>query len=112
MLLMLKPTPLSAAFALGLIGVGYGIVSGLAAGAIAQYWHKNQFGHIAGRLYIAWCAAAVGAGARGGAVRSHGQLCLHGVGGCGDQCAGDAGGGEVAGAMSRSVVGVPMPLLS
>ncbi|HEU5293478.1 MAG TPA: hypothetical protein VFU71_01695 [Burkholderiaceae bacterium] len=47
---------------------GYGIVSGLAAGAIAQYWHKNQFGHIAGRLYIAWCAAAIGlpvlAGAR------------------------------------------------
>src|SRR5262249_18851112 len=41
-LLMLNPTPLSAAFALGLIGVGYGIVSGLAAGAIAQYWHKNQ----------------------------------------------------------------------
>jgi MFS family permease len=59
-LLMLNPTPLSAAFALGLIGVGYGIVSGLAAGAIGQYWHKNQFGFIAGRLYIAWCGAAVG----------------------------------------------------
>ncbi|HSB24999.1 MAG TPA: hypothetical protein VLE94_18005 [Burkholderiaceae bacterium] len=52
MLLMLEPTPLSAAFALGLIGMGYGIVSGLAAGAIGQYWHKNQFGHVAGRLYI------------------------------------------------------------
>ena len=51
-LLMLNPTPLSAAFALGLI------VSGRAAGAIAQYWHKNQFGHIAGRLYIAWWVAA------------------------------------------------------
>jgi MFS family permease len=59
-LLMLEPTPLSAACALGLIGIGYGIVSGLAAGAIAQYWPKNQFGHVAGRLYIAWCAAAVG----------------------------------------------------
>ena len=46
--------------ALGLVGIGYGIVSGLAAGAVAQYWHKNQFGHVAGRLYIAWCAAAVG----------------------------------------------------
>ena len=34
--------------------------SGLAAGAIAQYWHKNQFGHVAGRLYIALCAAAIG----------------------------------------------------
>ena len=58
-LLTLFPTPLAAAFALGLIGVGYGIVSGLVAGAIAQYWHKNQFGLVASRLYIAWCAAAV-----------------------------------------------------
>jgi len=48
-LLMLDPAPLSAAFALGLIGAGYGIVAGLAAGAIAQYWHKNQFGFVAGR---------------------------------------------------------------
>ena len=30
-----------------------------AAGAIAQYWHRNQFGLVASRLYIAWCAAAV-----------------------------------------------------
>lgn len=53
------PSPLTAAFALGFIGVGYGIVSGLTAGGIAQYWHKNQFGLVAGRLYIAWCAAAI-----------------------------------------------------
>lgn len=59
MMLSLFPTPLTAAFALGLIGTGYGIVSGLVAGAIAQYWHKNQFGFIASRLYIAWCAAAI-----------------------------------------------------
>jgi MFS family permease len=58
-MLSLIPAPATAAFALGLIGVGYGIVSGLAAGAIGQYWHKNQFGRIAGRLYIAWCAAAI-----------------------------------------------------
>jgi len=58
-MLTLFPTPLTAAFALGLIGVGYGIVSGLTAGAIAQYWHKNQFGLVASRLYIAWCAAAI-----------------------------------------------------
>jgi MFS family permease len=57
--LSLIPSPVTAAFALGLIGIGYGIVSGLAAGAIAQYWHKNQFGRIASRLYIAWCAAAI-----------------------------------------------------
>jgi hypothetical protein len=31
----------------------------LSAGAIAQYWHKNQFGLVASRLYIAWCAAAI-----------------------------------------------------
>jgi MFS family permease len=53
------PTPAIAAAALGLIGVGYGIVSGLVAGAIAQYWHRNRFGHVASRLYIGWCAAAV-----------------------------------------------------
>jgi MFS family permease len=59
LLLSLLPGPLSAVFALALIGAGYGIVSGLAAGAIAHYWHKNQFGLVASRLYIAWCAAAI-----------------------------------------------------
>lgn len=59
MMVTFIPTPVTTAFGLSLIGVGYGIVSGLAAGAIAQYWHKNQFGLIAGRLYIAWCVAAI-----------------------------------------------------
>ena len=59
LMLSLTPTPATAAVALGLIGVGYGLVSGLTAGAIAQYWHKNQFGLVASRLYIAWCAAAI-----------------------------------------------------
>jgi len=59
LMLSVIPTPVTAAFALGLIGIGYGLVSGLVAGGIAQYWHKNQFGRVAGRLYIAWCAAAV-----------------------------------------------------
>jgi MFS family permease len=58
-MLSLVPSPLTAACALALIGIGYGLVSGLAAGAIGQYWHRNQFGVIASRLYIAWCAAAV-----------------------------------------------------
>jgi MFS family permease len=53
------PSPVVAACALALIGTGYGIVSGLVAGAIARYWHRNQFGFIASRLYIAWCAAAI-----------------------------------------------------
>jgi hypothetical protein len=39
--------------------MGYGLVSGLTAGAIAQYWHRNAFGLVAGRIYIAWCAAAI-----------------------------------------------------
>lgn len=59
LLLSLVPSPSSAAAALALIGIGYGIVSGLVAGAIPQYWHKNQYGVIASRLYIAWCGAAI-----------------------------------------------------
>jgi MFS family permease len=59
LLLSLVPGPVTAAIALGLIGIGYGLVSGLTAGGIAQYWHKNQFGLIAGRLYIAWCVGAI-----------------------------------------------------
>lgn len=59
LMLGLLPAPLNAAFALGLIGFGYGIVSGLVAGAIGQYWHKDRFGFVASRLYIGWCAAAI-----------------------------------------------------
>ena len=55
----LWPGPLVAVPALAMIGMGYGIVSGLTAGAIAQYWHRNAFGRVAGRLYIAWCIAAI-----------------------------------------------------
>jgi len=58
-MLGLAPAPATAVIALALIGAGYGIVSGLSAGAIAQYWHKNDFGLVAGRLYIAWCTAAI-----------------------------------------------------
>ena len=59
LMLSLIPTPVVAAFGLALIGMGYGFVSGLVAGGIAQYWHKNQFGLVASRLYIAWCVAAI-----------------------------------------------------
>jgi nitrate/nitrite transporter NarK len=31
----------------------------MTAGAIAQYWHRNAFGRVAGRTYIAWCLAAI-----------------------------------------------------
>jgi hypothetical protein len=40
MLLMPNPTPLSATFALGLIGIGYGMVSGLTAGGDAELRHS------------------------------------------------------------------------
>jgi OFA family oxalate/formate antiporter-like MFS transporter len=57
--LTLWPGPLVAVPALALIGMGYGFVSGLTAAAIAQYWHRNDFGFVAGRLYISWGVAAV-----------------------------------------------------
>jgi len=53
------PGPVLAVPVLAMIGMGYGFVSGLTAAAIAQYWHRNAFGRIASRLYIAWCAAAL-----------------------------------------------------
>jgi OFA family oxalate/formate antiporter-like MFS transporter len=57
--LTIWPAPAVAVVALSMIGVGYGVVSGLTAAAIARYWHKNLFGSVASRLYIAWCVAAV-----------------------------------------------------
>jgi OFA family oxalate/formate antiporter-like MFS transporter len=53
------PFPVVAVLSLSMIGVGYGVISGLTAAAIGRYWHKNSFGRVAGRLYIAWCVAAV-----------------------------------------------------
>jgi OFA family oxalate/formate antiporter-like MFS transporter len=57
--LSLWPTPLVAVASLAMIGMGYGVISGSTAGAIARYWHRNAFGGVASRLYIAWCVAAV-----------------------------------------------------
>jgi MFS family permease len=59
LLLLAFPGPAVAVLAMTLIGMGYGFISGLTAGAIARYWHKNDFGRVAGQLYIAWCVAAV-----------------------------------------------------
>ena len=55
----LVPGPRVAVPALAMIGMGYGVVSGLTAAAIARYWSKNAFGRVAGRLYVAWCVAAI-----------------------------------------------------
>ena len=57
--LTLWPSPEVSIAALIAIGMGYGIISGATAAAIASYWPKQLFGLIAGRVYIAWCLAAV-----------------------------------------------------
>jgi MFS transporter, OFA family, oxalate/formate antiporter len=58
-ILTLWPRPETAAIALGMIGVGYGFVSGSTAGGIAVYWPPAEYGRIASRTYIAWCVAAI-----------------------------------------------------
>jgi MFS transporter, OFA family, oxalate/formate antiporter len=57
--LSLFPHPLVSTVTLGMIGIGYGLISGSTAGAIALYWPSSQYGRIAGLLYIGWCVAAV-----------------------------------------------------
>jgi MFS transporter, OFA family, oxalate/formate antiporter len=59
LLLTIWPGPAMSVPALAMVGMGYGIISGATAGAIAQYWHRNAFGRIASRMYIAWCLAAI-----------------------------------------------------
>ena len=53
------PGPLVAVFALALVGLGYGVISGVTAAAVAVYWRRALYGRVAGRLYLAWCAAAI-----------------------------------------------------
>jgi OFA family oxalate/formate antiporter-like MFS transporter len=59
LLMTLLPAPLTAVLGLGMIGLGYGFVSGATAGGIGIYWRPADYGRIAGRAYIAWCLAAV-----------------------------------------------------
>ncbi|MCC6719093.1 MAG: MFS transporter [Acetobacteraceae bacterium] len=59
-LLTAYPAPVTAVLGLGMVGMGYGFISGSTAGSIALYWPVADFGRVAGRTYIAWCAAAVG----------------------------------------------------
>jgi len=58
-ILTIWPSPVVAILALSMIGLGYGLVSGSTAGAVAVYWPRSMYGRIAGRVYIAWCVAAV-----------------------------------------------------
>jgi MFS transporter, OFA family, oxalate/formate antiporter len=59
MALTIMPSTEVAILALGSIGVGYGLISGVTVGAVASYWPKEDFGRIASRIYIAWCLAAI-----------------------------------------------------
>ncbi|MFO1162380.1 MAG: MFS transporter [Reyranellaceae bacterium] len=58
-LLTFFPAPVSAVLGLGMIGLGYGLVSGSTAGGIGIYWPPADYGRVAGRTYIAWCLAAI-----------------------------------------------------
>jgi OFA family oxalate/formate antiporter-like MFS transporter len=57
--LTLWPGPGVSVVALTLIGMGYGVISGLTAAAVAAYWRHALYGRMASRIYLAWCAAAI-----------------------------------------------------
>ncbi|HEX5528721.1 MAG TPA: MFS transporter [Methylomirabilota bacterium] len=57
--LTLWPGPAMAVFTLGLVGLGYGVVSGVTAAAVAVYWRRALYGRMASRVYLAWSAAAI-----------------------------------------------------
>ena len=57
--LTLWPGPGVAVIALALVGLGYGMVSGLTAAAVAVYWRRALYGRMASRVYLAWSAAAI-----------------------------------------------------
>ncbi len=59
MTLTLLPSPGVSILALALVGLGYGVISGVTAAAIAVYWRRALYGWMASRLYTAWCAAAL-----------------------------------------------------
>ncbi len=57
--LTLWPGPGVAVLALTLVGLGYGVISGLTAAAVAVYWRRALYGRMASRIYLAWCTAAI-----------------------------------------------------
>ena len=57
--LTLWPGPRVAVIALALVGLGYGLVSGVTAAAVAVYWRRALYGRMASPVYIAWSAAAI-----------------------------------------------------
>jgi OFA family oxalate/formate antiporter-like MFS transporter len=57
--LTLWPGPRVSVVTLALVGLGYGLISGVTAAAVAVYWRRALYGLIASRIYLAWCAAAI-----------------------------------------------------
>ncbi|MEX2224374.1 MAG: MFS transporter [Candidatus Rokuibacteriota bacterium] len=57
--LTLWPGPGMSVLALALVGLGYGLISGVTAAAVAVYWRRALYGRMASRIYMAWCAAAI-----------------------------------------------------
>jgi MFS transporter, OFA family, oxalate/formate antiporter len=57
--LTLWPGPDVSVVALALVGIGYGVISGVTAAAVAVYWPRAFYGRMASRVYLAWCAAAI-----------------------------------------------------
>jgi hypothetical protein len=57
--LTLWPGPEVSVLALTLVGLGYGLISGVTAAAMAVYWRRALYGLMASRIYLAWCAAAI-----------------------------------------------------
>ena len=57
--LTLWPGPRVSVLALALVGLGYGVISGVTAAAVAVYWRRALYGRVASRIYLAWCAAAI-----------------------------------------------------
>ena len=57
--LTLWPGPGMSVLALALVGLGYGLISGVTAAAVAVYWRHALYGRMASRIYVAWCAAAI-----------------------------------------------------
>jgi OFA family oxalate/formate antiporter-like MFS transporter len=57
--LSIWPGPAVAVAALALVGLGYGIISGVTAASVAVYWRRALYGRMASRVYIAWSAAAI-----------------------------------------------------
>src|SRR5262249_45385669 len=57
--LTLWPGPRMSVLALAVVGIGYGLISGVVAAAVAVYWRRALYTRVASRVYMAWCAAAV-----------------------------------------------------